>query len=67
MPSIKTFYLLQKLKLLLRYIKYYFQAETKYQVHSPFVFEFALNVLEDDREYYAFQTVEFLRGFLEKK
>ena len=31
---------MQKLKILQRYIKYYYQAETKYQVHSPFVFNF---------------------------
>lgn len=54
------------LKSIVRYLKYYYIADTKYQVHSPFVFDFALNVLEDDREYYSFKTVEYLRKMLER-
>jgi predicted O-methyltransferase YrrM len=54
------------LKSIQRYLKYYYIADTKYQVHSPFVFDFALNVLEDDREFYVFKTVEYLRNILEK-
>lgn len=56
----------QLLKSIQRYLKYYFIADTKYQVHSPFVFDFALNVLEDDREFYSFTTVEHLRNILER-
>ena len=55
---------MQSLKLIKRYLAYYWKAETKYQVHSPFVFDFTENVLEDDREYYAFKTVEYLRKVL---
>lgn len=54
------------LKLVLRYLKYYYLTDTKYQVHSPFVFDFAMNVLEDDRFFYAFNTVEHLRHVLER-
>lgn len=54
------------LKSIQRYLKYYFVADTKYQVHSPFVFDFAMNVLEDDREFYSFTTVEHLRSILER-
>ncbi len=58
--------LFQLLKSIQRYLKYYFRADTKYQVHSPFVFDFALNVLEDDREFYSFTSVEHLRNILER-
>lgn len=43
------------------YWTYYFNAKTKYQVHSPFVFEFVQEVLEDDRQYYYFNTIEGYR------
>ncbi|MEI6409330.1 MAG: class I SAM-dependent methyltransferase [Bacteroidota bacterium] len=44
-----------------QYGNFYFQAVTQYQLHSPFVFELATAVLEDDRDYYAFRDVELLR------
>jgi len=43
------------------YWKYYWDAKTKYQVHSPFVFEFVDQILEDDRQYYYFNTIEGYR------
>ncbi len=43
------------------YLKYYFKAKTKYQVHSPFVFDFIENILEDERDYYFFNTIENYR------
>jgi len=43
------------------YWKYYFNAKTKYQVHSPFVFEFVEQIVEDDRQYYYFNTIEGYR------
>lgn len=58
--------LFQLIKSIQRYLKYYHKADTKYQVHSPFVFDFALNVLEDDREFYSFTSVEHLRNILER-
>lgn len=45
----------------LRFLQFVFNARTKYQVHSPFVFEFVNEVLEDERQYYAFQDLEVLR------
>ena len=47
--------------LLSNYLKYYSKAKTKYQVHSPFVFDFVENIVEDDRYYYAFDTIEAQR------
>ena len=40
------------------YFKYYLNAKTKYQIHSPFVFEFVQEVLEDKRNYYYFNTIK---------
>ena len=55
---------MSQLKLAQRYLRYFSKADTLYQIHSPFVFEFAENVLEDNREFYAFKTVETLRHYL---
>lgn len=41
--------------------KFYAAAQTKYQIHSPFVFELVSEVLEDDRFFYAFEDVERVR------
>jgi len=47
-----------------RFVKYYFRARTRYNVHSPFVFDFVENVLEDDRLFYAFSEIEAYRQWL---
>ncbi len=46
---------------MLPYLKYYFSALNKYKVHSPFVFEFLNEVLEDDRFYHSFGVIENYR------
>ncbi len=43
------------------FFRFYRTAVTKYQLHSPFVFELVCAVLEDKRWFYAFQDVEGLR------
>ena len=43
------------------YLKYYFSASTKYQVHSPFVFEFLTDIFEDDRFYHFMGFIENYR------
>lgn len=40
---------------------FYAAADTRYQLHSPFLFELANSVLEDQRWYYAFSDIETLR------
>lgn len=55
---------MQRIQLFLRFLKFYFRAKTRFNVHSPFVFEFTESVLEDDRWYYVFSEVEALRDFL---
>ena len=43
------------------YFTYYFSAQTVYQVHSPFVYNWVKNVLDDRRVYYAFDRAEMQR------
>lgn len=57
---------MEKWKQIDRHLKYLWRAQTKYQVHSPFVFEFINEVLEDDREFYVFQELEWLREDLKE-
>ncbi len=45
-------------------MSYYLRAHTWYRVHSPFVYDFAGAVLEDDRWYYPFSTIETRREHL---
>lgn len=46
------------------FLSYYRQSQTIYQVHSPFVFDFVEQVLEDDRRYYSFVQLENFRQLL---
>lgn len=46
---------------LLRYLRYYFRAHTKYDVHSPYVADFLEHTYGDDRWFYVFSTAETLR------
>lgn len=48
----------------MRFLRYYFRAHTWYRIHSPFAYDFAEVVLEDDRWYYAFSTIETRREHL---
>lgn len=56
----------KRLDITLRFIRFWFQAKTKYNIHSPFVFRFVENVLEDDRNFYVFGQTKRLRTELEK-
>lgn len=54
----------KRFKIAVRFVQFYFRAKTKYSVHSPFVFQFVEDVLEDDRTFYVFRDAEILRGEL---
>ena len=43
------------------FAKYFWRAHTKYDVHSPFVFDFIQNVLEEPKWYYTFGDLQTLR------
>lgn len=55
-----------RIKLLYKYLHYYFTAQNGkgHGIHSPFVFDFVINVLNDKRNYYAYGQVEDMRGEL---
>ncbi len=46
------------IKIVIRFIKYFFRARTKYDIHSPIVYDFIMNVLEDRRTFYIFGRAE---------
>lgn len=54
------------LQLGLKYIRYYVTAYngSGHGMHSPFVFSFITQVLNDDRQFYAYETIENLRQLL---
>ena len=51
-----------------KYFSYYLRASNGkgHGMHSPFVFDFIVNVLNDDRDFYAFTQIEDLRKLLLK-
>jgi predicted O-methyltransferase YrrM len=54
-------FFLQKFHQAKCWVKFYFLAKTKYDVHSPFVFELISEVLESKKYYYFFDDLEHLR------
>lgn len=54
------------IQLAFKYFRYYVTASNGkgHGIHSPFVFDFVHRVLNDDREFYAYQPVENLRRLL---
>lgn len=46
---------------ILSFLKYYLFSKTKFDVHSPFVYDFVIQVLEDKRNFYAFEELDQLR------
>ena len=57
-----------KFQLVKKYIHYYFNASNGkgHGIHSPFVFDFIKNVLNDHRNFYAYDQIEALRQKLLK-
>jgi len=55
-----------RLQLAAKYLRYYLSASNGrgHGVHSPFVFDFITNVLNDKRDFYAYSRVEQLRAGL---
>lgn len=54
------------IKTAIRYVRYFKNAKSRYEVHSPFVFAFINEVLRDKRHYYAFDEIEYRRSLLLK-
>ncbi len=47
-----------------QFVKFYWSAQTIYQMHSPFLYEFCQNILDDQRYFYAFDEIEWIRAGL---
>lgn len=58
---------MQKLKFLVRYLKYLQQARNKYDIHSPFLYELVTQVFEDRNTYPDYGLVESLKRELLKR
>jgi len=56
----------QRIYIANQFLKFFLSAKTKYKIHSPFVYQLVENAIDDDRHYYAFEEIEYLRGLLEK-
>ena len=52
------------LKLIKRYIKYLARAKTKYNIHSPFVYDLITEVMEDKTDYPVYSKVRELKRSL---
>lgn len=46
------------------FIQFYWKSITKYNVQSPFLYDFVTNVLDTEKEYYGFQMIENQRKIL---
>lgn len=51
---------------IIKYLSFYFSAKTKYGIHSPFVFAFIEEILENESNYYSFLAIEHIRKKIEK-
>ena len=55
---------MNKLKFLLKYIKYRFQSDNEHGIHSPFIFELYNDVIVDQTPFYVYQDIESIRAKL---
>ena len=53
--------MVKNIRFLKDYLHYLFFAKTKFDIHSPFVYDFVTQVLEDKRHFYAFDEIAALR------
>lgn len=47
------------------FLRYYFKANTIYGIHSPYAYGFIRNVLDTNKDFYAFQPIEVERKAME--
>ncbi len=57
-----------KLQLAFKYIRYWLTASNGkgHGIHSPFVYDFVKKVLNDDRNFYCYESIEYLRKELKR-
>lgn len=49
------------MRLVIRYLQFLIHSKTKYDIHSPFIYRFITDILEDARHFYAFDEIEYAR------
>jgi predicted O-methyltransferase YrrM len=54
--------MVSKFQLSLNYLYYFFTASTKYDVHSPFIFDFTVNVINARKHKPAYHAIELVRS-----
>ena len=54
------------IRLAKRWIRWFWHAKTRYDLHPPVAYRFAEAVLEDDRQFYAYSKIETLRILLKE-
>lgn len=54
------------LRLLVRWLRFYRRALTVFDIHAPFLYDFAETIVEDRRMFYAFSDIEVLRGTMQQ-
>ncbi len=52
------------IRLVIRYLQFLIRSKTKYDIHSPFIYQFITDILEDARHFYAFDEIEYAREIL---
>lgn len=55
---------MSKMHMAVQMLRYQWRALTRYELHSPFLFDFTEQVLNDERHYYAFDEIEYRRDLL---
>ncbi|MCX6252231.1 MAG: class I SAM-dependent methyltransferase [Bacteroidetes bacterium] len=50
-----------KIALIIKYFNHYFLAQSKYELHSPFIYKFYKEILNDHTDYAQYKSVEKLR------
>lgn len=55
---------MSKVRTAISYLKYFFRAQTKHDIHSPFVFNLLTTVIQNNELYYLYGPIEKLRNEL---
>ena len=55
---------MSKLKFIAKYVKYRFQSGNAHDIHSPYLFEFYNNVINDESPFYIYEDIESIRAKL---
>ena len=55
---------MSKLKFIAEYVKYRFQSGNAHDIHSPYLFEFYNNVINDESPFYIYEDIESIRAKL---